>query len=143
MNRYCLGFAFSHDFQTVLLIRKNKPDWQKGLLNGVGGKCEPNESPLSSMLREFHEEAGLETDANQWRHFCTMQRKDDFQVYCFAALIEPNSAFIMTDEILEVVKVDTINPNRADVISNLPWLVAMAKDFWISNSGFTANVAYL
>jgi 8-oxo-dGTP pyrophosphatase MutT (NUDIX family) len=29
----------------VLLIEKQKPAWQRGKLNGVGGKIEPGENP--------------------------------------------------------------------------------------------------
>lgn len=42
----------------VLMIEKLKPEWQKGKLNGVGGKVEPNELVLEAMAREFAEEAG-------------------------------------------------------------------------------------
>jgi hypothetical protein len=32
------GFLFRNNDTEVALIRKNKPDWQKGKLNGIGGK---------------------------------------------------------------------------------------------------------
>lgn len=32
-----LGFMFSPDCQSVALIEKNSPSWQKGSLNGIGG----------------------------------------------------------------------------------------------------------
>ena len=38
--RYTVGFVFSEGFKSVLLIRKTKPDWQAGLMNGVGGEAE-------------------------------------------------------------------------------------------------------
>lgn len=55
MNYVC-GFLFSEDH--VLLLRKNKPDWQAGNLNGVGGKIEEGENKHEAMRREFLEEAG-------------------------------------------------------------------------------------
>ena len=62
---YVCGFLFtdpdaaqSHLLQ-VLLIRKLRPAWQKGYLNGIGGKIEPGETPLEAMNREFEEEAGI------------------------------------------------------------------------------------
>lgn len=44
----------------ILLVRKDKPEWQKGRLNLVGGKIEPGESPLDAAVRELKEESGLE-----------------------------------------------------------------------------------
>jgi 8-oxo-dGTP diphosphatase len=38
--RYVLGFMFSSDHSEVALIRKRKPEWQRGKLNGIGGKCD-------------------------------------------------------------------------------------------------------
>lgn len=56
--KYVLGFAYTPD-NKVLLIKKNKPEWQKGKLNGIGGKIELNETPLEAMNRETLEESGL------------------------------------------------------------------------------------
>lgn len=59
MIKYVVGFAFNMDRRTVLLITKLKPEWQKGSLNGIGGKVETGESPLFAMDREAIEETGL------------------------------------------------------------------------------------
>jgi 8-oxo-dGTP diphosphatase len=59
MIRYSAGFLFSKDYKQVLLIKKEKPDWQRGLYNGVGGKVEPGETELNCMIREFEEETKL------------------------------------------------------------------------------------
>ena len=50
--RYVAGFMFDSSYENVLLIRKTKPKWQEGLLNGVGGKIEPGEKELDAMKRE-------------------------------------------------------------------------------------------
>lgn len=60
----------------VLLIEKQRPEWQKGRLNGVGGKIEPGEADSSAMIREFAEETGLMTYGFQWKHVCTMTFED-------------------------------------------------------------------
>lgn len=54
--RYTLCFVCHHD-QVLLLLRKYPP--LAGLLNGVGGKLEPGETPLVCVLREVAEETGL------------------------------------------------------------------------------------
>ncbi len=59
MIRYVLGFAFSSDRKHVLLIEKQKPERQRGCLNGVGGKIEKGEKPFEAMARECEEETGL------------------------------------------------------------------------------------
>lgn len=67
---YCAGFAF--DVDKVLLIRKVKPKWQEGLLNGIGGSVEPYDLSIQhSQQREFYEETGLETDYPNWTQFDT------------------------------------------------------------------------
>ena len=40
MREYVCGFLFSPDRKKVLLIRKRRPAWQAGKLNGVGGKVD-------------------------------------------------------------------------------------------------------
>lgn len=64
---------FDDDMENVVLIKKNRPEWQKGKLNGVGGKIENNETPLYAMIREFQEETGCKTESSIWHHVCTLR----------------------------------------------------------------------
>ena len=66
MTKYVVGFMFSPDKQFVALIRKNRPEWQAGKLNGIGGKIEVGEFPRGAMVREFREETGVETTEEEW-----------------------------------------------------------------------------
>lgn len=43
MKEYVLGFAFNRERTKIVLILKNRPDWQKGKYNGIGGKIEPSD----------------------------------------------------------------------------------------------------
>lgn len=43
----------------ILVVLKNKPAWQKGRFNLVGGKIEEGETPIQAAERELMEEAGL------------------------------------------------------------------------------------
>ena len=52
---YVLGFMFSPDMERILLMRKNRPEFQAGKFNGIGGKIEGTETPLQAMIREFEE----------------------------------------------------------------------------------------
>jgi len=54
---YVAGFMFSPDLENVVLIEKQKPEWQKGKYNAVGGKIEDGETPqhkrwLESLKRK-------------------------------------------------------------------------------------------
>lgn len=43
----------------VLLVLKDKPEWQRGRLNLVGGKVEDGETPQQAAIRELAEETGF------------------------------------------------------------------------------------
>ena len=49
MMKYVAGFLFSNDYKYVALIKKEKPAWQKGKLNAIGGKIELGESELNAQ----------------------------------------------------------------------------------------------
>lgn len=62
---YVCGFAFNGPH--VALILKNRPAHLAGKLNGIGGKLEEGDSsPEAAMAREFLEEAGVATTADEW-----------------------------------------------------------------------------
>src|SRR5215208_5596620 len=106
MQTYACGFLFSPDRQRVLLIRKRRPAWQAGKLNGVGGKIERDESPAEAMRREFREEAGL--DVRDWQEVLTLSGGDDagsgvaWRGHFFRAFGDIDTTQAMTDETLEL-----------------------------------------
>jgi 8-oxo-dGTP pyrophosphatase MutT (NUDIX family) len=75
-QEYSVGFAFSPKNMAVVLIRKERPAWQKGKLNGVGGHVEANESPAQAMVREYQEETGVQTALTDWELFAVMHGID-------------------------------------------------------------------
>ena len=69
MKHYVLGFVFNYTLNKVLLIRKERPAWQYGYWNGIGGKIkEIDNSPLEAMNRESKEEIGMRLN---WEHCIT------------------------------------------------------------------------
>src|SRR6478609_2045994 len=102
MKGYVLGFMFSEDRKHVVLIRKTKPAWQAGKLNGVGGKIEENEPPLAAMIREFKEETGLRWE--EWRHFASMTNSQ-FIVYCYVTFASGVHVETKTEEMVLKVNV--------------------------------------
>lgn len=58
----------------VAVILKNRPAWQKGMLNGIGGKVEPFDRTFEdAMTRELQEEAGIVVAPSRWSHFATVR----------------------------------------------------------------------
>lgn len=123
-----------------MLIRKKKPKWQAGLLNGIGCKVEKGEAPLDAMVREFKEETGVDSTQCGWREFGRMSW-DGFVVHCFTAknLHAFLDAKTVEDEPIEKLQIHELH--HLACVSNLHWLVAMASD---ENDGkpFFANVTY-
>lgn len=120
------GFMFSPGQTQVVLIRKNRPAWQAGRLNGVGGKVEPGETPLAAMVREFWEETGIRFEA--WNSVLTMDDcHGDTIVFFRATSGHYASAYSKTDERIEIHNVDDLI-RRSDVIRSIRWMVPMLLD---------------
>ena len=129
-KNYVLGFAFGHEFygtKKVLLIRKTKPDWMAGMVNGIGGKIEENETSLAAMVREFKEERGIETGEGHWTHFARLVIPGG-HVDCFTTQLMWNEfkmGATKTEE--EVVQVAVQDVWSFMPMRNLAWLVPMAE----------------
>lgn len=126
MQKYVVGFLIDSDWN-VVLIRKNKPEFQKGFLNGVGGKIEEGEDPMRAMEREFAEEAGV--IFKKWNHFATISEEGDYEVYCFKAFV-PDVKEIetksMTSELIEVRPIKFLRV--AGILPSAMWLIQIALD---------------
>ncbi|MEK6829038.1 MAG: NUDIX domain-containing protein [Nanoarchaeota archaeon] len=128
---YVAGFLFSKDGDLVALVEKNRPDWQKGKLNAIGGKVEDGEDPLSAMQREFKEEAGV--DIRDWTPFCVLVGNDEeynesgsnFEVHFFSCFSnEILNVKTMEDEEVAMYVVDQVQTRN--IVPNLKWLIPMA-----------------
>ena len=122
MQKYVCGFLFSPDRERVLLIRKRRPAWQAGKLNGIGGKVEAGETLPEAMIREFREEAAL--TVRDWKHVLTLTGAD-WQGHFFRAFGEIDAARAVTDEQLEIHAAARL-PH--DTIPNLHWMIRMMLD---------------
>lgn len=124
MKAYTLGFIFDPTYSKVLLMHKNRPEWQKGKLNGVGGKIEIGEASVVCIVREVQEETGLLTQENDWALVGTMKGPDWFcDVYGLVYATDMGVASTITDEHVEWFDAHVLPTN---VISNLTWLVPLA-----------------
>lgn len=127
MLKYTVGFLFDEKAKRIVLIKKNKPYWQKGLYNGVGGKIEPNESPEQCIIREFKEETGVLI--KDWREFAFIYREDNFEVYFFIAFDSKLwKCRSITSEKLVILDVKHLHFFYHRMIPNLKWIIPLALD---------------
>lgn len=126
-KRYVCGFAFSEGKKHVLLIRKQRPEWQRGKFNGIGGHVEPFDTTFrSAMTREFAEESGLSIAATHWDPFITIGG-EGWEVHFFRVFgIKIYMAKTMTDEEVQIIRVDDLPSLAAMCLPNLQWLIPMA-----------------
>lgn len=120
-TKWVVGFLFRKN-KEVALISKTHPAWQKGKLNGVGGKVNEGELPLEAMQREFLEEAGAKV--SEWREFVLL-RLQDGDVHFFSAHGD-YAIQSMTEE--KVAWHALADIGSLPVISNLAWLIPLALD---------------
>jgi 8-oxo-dGTP diphosphatase len=118
INKFVIGYLFD-DKGNIALIEKNRPNWQKGRLNAVGGKMERGETPLEAITREFQEEAGAEVS---WRQFAELAG-DSYRLYCFTSK-DKAEIHTLTDEKVDWYPVDNL---PANILPNARFLIPMAN----------------
>lgn len=153
MKTYVCGFLFYEDQNRVVLIRKNKPDWQAGKLNGVGGAIEPGETPREAMIREWQEETS-EARIDGWELFYEA-RFDDSKVYFFRNKAQSADIKVRsnTSETVVISEIDdlqlarwrslrTVNQFQIEVepLPNLRWLIPLAMSGDVLIGDQRANV---
>lgn len=148
MTVYVCGFLFDKKANKVALIRKKRPKWQDGYLNGIGGKKELGECLLEAMQREFQEECeGL--FVKDWDRYAILQSQD-WVVHFFRAFndkvidsLESKVCSLLrvraeTETDLEVpIVTETKWFPFLKVIPNLRWLIPMALE-----KGLTGQPTY-
>jgi 8-oxo-dGTP diphosphatase len=116
---------FSVDRTRVAMVLKNRPAWQAGRFNAIGGKIEDKEDPAQAMAREFLEETGVDTKPSDWE-FLTQLEGPGFEVnffHMYSDLVD----LARTVESEEIHLLDPLDlpPN---IIHNIRWLIPLALD---------------
>ncbi len=120
MTEYVAGFLFDGD--RVALVVKNRPAWQKGRMNGVGGHIEPGEIPDHAMIREFKEETGYQWPLD-WKKFVELSGSD-WKVHFFYSFGDHSVLKSPTDERIVSVAIKDVTVDNS--IPNLTWLIPVA-----------------
>lgn len=154
MKNYVAGLMFSADKTKVALVIKNKPDWQKGLLNAIGGKIETEDYSTKksiklisyeaaskvAMVREFEEETGVWHNNQNWELFLTMgsdvgkTNDEKIQQYSEAWSVDFYRTFsdriydVRTKETEEIVIKNVSDLFTLNTIDNLKWIILLALD---------------
>ena len=129
MNRYVLGFAFDPLNDRVLLITKNRPEWQDGLLNGLGGHVEDSEAPHHAMQREGAEETLGKLANVDWQLYGRLSGQGfEMWLFCVKVLWAGMMGLdgVMTEEgRCSFVTVEDLS--GLSTVPNVEYLVAMAR----------------
>lgn len=142
MRHYVVGFLFGDNRKCVALIKKQRPAWQKGLYNGIGGHVEQRDSrPVNSivttyytaMVREFEEETTVKV--TEWKYFCSIIHSESksnsgpWTVHFFKSFQEVATLQSPTDEQVSWWHVNAVCCDLNDYfVPNLRWLIPMALE---------------
>jgi 8-oxo-dGTP diphosphatase len=133
MQKYVVGFIFNKDLDSVLLMHKNRPAWQDGLINGLGGKVEEGEDTFTTISREIEEESGLIIEESEWIKSGKVY-SGTFTMDVFGCVYDGDKEDATTkeDEEIEWFTISSLPPNT---VENIPWLVHITLDK-IKNNNF-------
>ena len=98
------------DNKEILLLRKNNPDWQKGLYNRIGGKVELNTTPLETIIKKCQEELGV--SISNWLELDSEISSSGIEIVYFLTTLNEG----------EIKKLQSQTDERAELfsINNLP-----------------------
>jgi len=129
MTNFCVaGFLYEEETGRVALVRKTKPDWQAGRLNGIGGKFEKHDKTMMNcMIREWEEETV--TRSPDWIEFAQVWGIDGWCVIFYKAYCDKFPKFPKYNdagEQIECYTIDEVLRPWAEPIDNLHWLLPLA-----------------
>lgn len=149
-QQYVVGVMLTP--RTVLLVHKNRPAFQAGKWNGIGGKVEPGEHQDDAMVREFYEECGVQTKKEDWQHTVWFEG-DDFDIFWYRSFVNTMPAYrTMTDEEIAEIDLSAIYLTWAGMrrysgplqpyqtLDNMKWLLPININKHI---GFPMHVRYM
>lgn len=130
-NKYTICILFKSK-ENILLIRKNKTIY-KGLLNGIGGKIEPNETPIEGAKREIFEETGMSNIKNlTWLgtlilpYDCKTEQYQETELHFYTGIITEPWQQQPNEEALELHNINKLKPSQLAGNGNLKYFINRA-----------------
>ncbi len=114
------------DNKEILLLKKNNPDWQKGLYNGIGGKVELNTTPLETIIKKCQEELGV--NISNWIELDSEISSSGIEIVYFLTTLNEG----------EIKKLQSQTDERAELfsINNLPTNILQDLEIQIERQFF-------
>lgn len=127
---YASGIIISPERKFVVLIKKNRPAWQKGCYNFPGGKIELGEHPNETVVREVREETGLVIPESKWDPVCiNMGIKGEAPVYFYSTFTDAVfDAKTKTDEVVQCMYLDSFMLGKRPTLPNFSFVLSLALD---------------
>lgn len=122
-REFVLALLYTADQRRVVLMRRTRPAWQAGRVNGLGGALMAGELPHDGARREVREECGV--DVAEWTEVLVWEDAE-YRMHVMRAVSElARGARTLEDQEVFLADVDAL---PANVIDNLRWLVPLALD---------------
>jgi 8-oxo-dGTP diphosphatase len=122
---------------------QTKEDYHAGKWNGLGGKCELDESPLMTARREFQEESGIELPEGRFQSLGVVQfpnfkphQAEDWMVFIFTVEIEQKDLYPK----LERVGSDGLRVSSEGVLHWIPSNEVLSLNLWPGDRNFIPYV---
>jgi len=117
----------------LLHLRDNKASWMKNEWCLIGGSCEINENPQSTMVREITEEIGI--SCQEIKLFKKINPKPDLEVFVFVTTIDSVEKIRLTEgkQVKLFSNIELNNLFRSINYSNS--YLDILKEYVILNSG--------
>ena len=105
------------DNKEILLLKKNNPDWQKGLYNGIGGKVELNTTPLETIIKKCQEELGV--NISNWIELDSEISSSGIEIVYFLTTLNENEIKKLQSQTDERAELFSINNLPANILQDL------------------------
>ena len=105
------------DNKEILLLKKNNPDWQKGLYNGIGGKVELNTTPLETIIKKCQEELGV--NISNWIELDSEISSSGIEIVYFLTTLNEGEIKKLQSQTDERAELFSINNLPANILQDL------------------------
>lgn len=105
------------DNKEILLLKKNNPDWQKGLYNGIGGKVELNTTPLETIIKKCQEELGV--NISNWIELDSEISSSGIEIVYFLTTLNEGEIKKLQSQTDERAELFSINDLPTNILQDL------------------------